>query len=157
LRWPRSSIWFQQGAAPSRRSAACLHKILRAGYLILSRTRFPGWTRILVLDPNAAAREAARSALESAGHAAVSADTADRALALLQTQSFELLVGDLLAPGLTSARFVEWLRRHPGLRVVLANRPAPAPLLEEALALPVRAVVGKPYRPAALRAAVERI
>jgi len=111
---------------------------------------------VLVVDSDPVARELALAALAHAGYVAAGAGTARQALELVAERSFRLVVADVLAPALTDCTFVRWLQDNQRLPLLLAIGPVPDELLDAALALPVRELIGKPYVPAALSAAVGR-
>jgi two-component system cell cycle response regulator len=75
--------------------------------------------RILVVDDERLYQELFRDALAAAGHATRTASSADEALALLAEERFELLVTDMVMPGLDGLALVrEAKRRDPELETV---------------------------------------
>jgi PAS domain S-box-containing protein len=68
---------------------------------------------ILVLDDRAADRDLLATALGYAGHAVVEASTGERALVLARTDPPELIVVDLMMPGMNGYEFMGKLRADP--------------------------------------------
>jgi CheY-like chemotaxis protein len=56
--------------------------------------------RILVIDDEQVIRDLMREILERAGYETVAAETPERALALLDEEDVELIVSDIVMPGL---------------------------------------------------------
>src|ERR1019366_2511627 len=71
---------------------------------------------ILVLDDLAANRELLSTVLGYAGHTVVQAATGERALELVHANQPELIIVDLLMPGMNGCEFVGELRADPELR-----------------------------------------
>jgi two-component system CheB/CheR fusion protein len=67
-------------------------------------------TAILLVDDEAEGREALAAILELAGATCTVVDSASRALAELETQSFDALVSDVAMPGMTGLDLVRTLR-----------------------------------------------
>jgi len=75
--------------------------------------------RILVVDDEAFFQELFREVLSSAGHATRVASSADEALQLLAKDHFDLLVTDIVMPGMTGRELAEALTaERPGIRVL---------------------------------------
>src|SRR5665213_3102498 len=71
---------------------------------------------ILVLDDLAANRDLLSIVLGHAGHTVVQAATGEGALDLVRTNQPELIVADLVMPGMNGYEFVRELRADPELR-----------------------------------------
>jgi signal transduction histidine kinase len=71
---------------------------------------------ILVLDDRAANRDLLSTVLGHAGHTVVQAATGEQALDLVRTNQPELIVADLVMPGMNGYEFVGELRADPELR-----------------------------------------
>jgi CheY-like chemotaxis protein len=69
--------------------------------------------RILVIDDEDVIRMLVVEILESAGYDVTSAESAERALALLEKAEFDLVVSDVVMPGLSGLELLEAVRaRH---------------------------------------------
>ena len=78
--------------------------------------------RVLVVEDEAAAREGLREILRSLGYEVVAAGSGEEAAALPPEQPFDLLLTDLMLPGISGPRLAASLRqRWPSLRVVLMS------------------------------------
>ncbi len=69
--------------------------------------------RVLVIDDDAVLRLMVRECLEQAGFQVVEAGTAEDGLAHFEREGCELVLVDLLLPGMNGHRACERLRRHP--------------------------------------------
>ena len=79
-------------------------------------------SRILVIDDEEIIRTLMLEILESAGHEVVGAETAERALTLLEETEFELVVSDVVMPGLSGLELLGAVRaRRASLPVVLVT------------------------------------
>jgi PAS domain S-box-containing protein len=79
---------------------------------------------ILVLDDRAVERELLDVILSSAGHTVLQASTGEDALALARTEHPELIIADILMPGMDGYEFVHALREDPdtaSMRVILCT------------------------------------
>ncbi len=112
--------------------------------------------RVLVVDDDELVRGLTVQVLERAGYDVVSAPSGDRALELVETDSIDLVVSDVVMPGLTGIDLLTELRdRRPELPVVLMTGGSPEPdRTAQALELGASAIVCKPYTHAELRKAV---
>ena len=110
-------------------------------------------TRILVLEDSPETQRALEVVLEQAGANVVTASTAQKALALIQVQSPDLIVSDVGLPEMTGYQFVSQLRE---LERVAKIRPVPALALtafagentmRQALASGFHLALSKPIEP----------
>ncbi|HEY7196672.1 MAG TPA: response regulator [Gaiellaceae bacterium] len=112
-------------------------------------------SRILVIDDEPIIRDLMLEILQEGGHEALGAPTAERALELLADPSFDLVVSDIIMPGLTGLELLDEVRtRRPSLPVVLVTGAGTYSTLSEALARGADGLVMKPFSHADLRAAV---
>ena len=79
-------------------------------------------SRILVIDDEEVIRSLIMEILETAGHTATGADSAERALSLLESAEFDLVVSDVIMPGLSGLELLEIVRPSRS-----SSSPAPAP------------------------------
>jgi len=113
--------------------------------------------RVLVVDDDELVRSLTVRVLERAGYSVVSAASAAHALELVGRDSIDLVVSDVVMPGLTGVELLTELRsRKPDLPVLLMTGGSPEPeRTAKALELGASAIVSKPYTHAELRDAVE--
>ena len=79
-------------------------------------------TRVLVIDDDAGVRGLLREFLESLGWAADEAPSGEEGLARLDRAAYDLVVTDLLMPGLSGWDVSEGVRRHdPTLPVLMVT------------------------------------
>ncbi len=78
--------------------------------------------RVLLVEDEAATRSGLRDVLEMLGYKTVAVEDAEQALALDPTLTFDLLITDLMLPGLSGAALAEQLReRWPDLGVIVIS------------------------------------
>src|SRR5581483_1460803 len=112
-------------------------------------------SRILVIDDEDVVRGLVVEILETAGHAAVGAESAERALTLLESSDFDLVVSDVVMPGLSGLELLERVReRRASLPVVLVTGAGTYDTLSEALTRGAAGLVTKPFAHADLQNAV---
>jgi putative two-component system response regulator len=111
--------------------------------------------RILLIDDEPVLRELMTEILEEAGYEVTPADTAERALALLETSDPSLVVSDVRMPGLSGLELLETLNaRRASLPVVLVTAASTYETLSEALTRGAAGLVTKPFEHHDLEAAV---
>jgi putative two-component system response regulator len=111
--------------------------------------------RILVIDDEAVIRMLVVEILEAAGHQVVDASSAERALQLLDEDEFDLVVSDVIMPGLSGLELLEALRtQRASLPVVLVTGAGTYETLSQALTRGAAGLVTKPFAHAELQAAV---
>jgi len=69
---------------------------------------------VLLVDDRAASREVARATLGLGGHLVIEAREGSQALTLAQTSRPDIVLTDVLMPGMDGYQFVRELRSHPG-------------------------------------------
>jgi len=112
-------------------------------------------SRILVIDDEDVIRMLMLEILESAGHEVVAAETAERALTLLDESEFELVVSDVIMPGLSGLDLLGAVRaRRASLPVVLVTGAGTYDTLSQALTRGAAGLVTKPFAHAELQNAV---
>lgn len=113
-------------------------------------------TRILVVDDEQLVRNLTVQVLERAGYEVVGAGDASLALDLLEQERFDLVVSDVVMPGLSGVELLNELRdRRPDLPVLLMTGGSPQPeRTTRALELGANGIVYKPYSHAELLEAV---
>ncbi len=112
-------------------------------------------SRILVIDDEDVVRRLMAEILRSSGHEVECAETAERALALLETDDFDLAVSDVVMPGLSGLELVEAARaRRASLPILLVTGAGTYDTLSEALTRGASGLVTKPFSHAQLNTAV---
>jgi putative two-component system response regulator len=110
-------------------------------------------SRILVIDDEAVIRELMVEILETGGHDVVGAETAERALELLdEHDEYDLVVSDVIMPGLSGLELLETLRaRRASLPVVLVTGAGTYNTLSQALTRGAAGLLTKPFSHSDLR------
>ncbi|MBA2463301.1 MAG: response regulator [Actinobacteria bacterium] len=113
--------------------------------------------RILVVDDEQIVRDLTVQVLERAGYDVLSVACPKRALELVDTEDVDLVVSDVVMPGLSGVELLDEIReRRPGLPVVLMTGGSPEPeRTTRALQLGASGIVYKPFSHAELCGAVE--
>jgi two-component system cell cycle sensor histidine kinase/response regulator CckA len=102
-------------------------------------------TRVLVVDDDDEVVAICLLALGMRGGVAVGVRDADEARRRLEAEDVDVLVTDLVMPGLTGRRFLAWLEEtHPHLPVV-AMSGVPDQVVAASARPNVRAVLDKPF------------
>ena len=114
-------------------------------------------SRILVVDDEPIVLELTVRVLERAGHDVVPVSAPERALELVDVEQVDLVVSDVVMPGLSGVDLLDEIRiRRPDLPVVLMTGGSPEPeRTTQALRLGATGIVYKPFSHAELRGAVE--
>jgi excisionase family DNA binding protein len=135
----------QQQAAPAVPAAAAVARP--------SATR-----RVLVVDPDGAAREVIATALRAAGHTVDTAPDGVVAVDRLGQQHYDLLVTELRVPALDAFGVLrEGRRRTPGLRALVITGHSTESAAIEALNFGVTGYLVKPVRASEVVAAAARV
>jgi two-component system response regulator AtoC len=104
--------------------------------------------RILIVDDDEALRESLELFLTSDGFEVQSASDADAALALIATESFDLVLCDVRMPGTDGMELLpELLRRAPGITVLMMSAYGTAELAIEAVQRGAYDYLAKPFQP----------
>jgi putative two-component system response regulator len=112
-------------------------------------------TRVLVIDDEDVIRTLMCEILERVGYEPVGAETAQRALQLLDEQEIAVVVSDIVMPGLTGLQLLEEVRaRRPSLPVILVTGAGTYENLSEAVTRGANGLVIKPFSHADLQTAV---
>lgn len=114
-------------------------------------------TRILVVDDEEIVRDLTVRVLERAGYDVLSVSCPRRALELVDTEDLDLVVSDVVMPGLSGLELLDEIQeRRPDLPVVLMTGGSPEPeRTTRAVQLGASGIVYKPFSHAELCAAVE--
>jgi len=107
--------------------------------------------RVLLVEDEPAARSGLCDVLEMLGYTTVAVEDAEQALALEPTPAFDLLITDLMLPGLTGAALAEQLRqRTPDLAVIVISGYSEDRIAELVRNLESAHFMHKPFRMAEL-------
>ena len=114
---------------------------------------------ILVVDDEQMLRRTLRALLERAGHTVVEAEDGDEGFALFRSQSFDLVLTDIIMPNREGVETIGEMRRHaPDLPIIAMSGGGSRGgelFLELAQKLGATATLAKPIRQAELIAAVD--
>jgi putative two-component system response regulator len=112
-------------------------------------------SRILAIDDEDVIRMLVVEILESVGHEVVGAESAEDALDLLDDEEFDLVVSDVVMPGLSGLELLEAAKsRQASLPVVLVTGAGTCETLTQALTRGAAGLVTKPFAHAELQTAV---
>jgi putative two-component system response regulator len=115
-------------------------------------------TQVLVIDDEPAVRGLMVAILGRAGYDAVEADSASRALELLDDPGLALVVSDIVMPGLSGFELLDEVRaRRPSLPVLFVTGSGTQDNLVEALAHGAAGLITKPFSHAELREQVASV
>lgn len=79
-------------------------------------------THILIVDDEEQLREAVSAILQRAGYAVKAAVSAEDAMNLCATESFDLVLSDVVMPGMDGHKLVRWIAaNHPRTRTALMS------------------------------------
>ncbi len=116
--------------------------------------------RILVIDDDEAFRTMLRRTLERAGHEVTEAAEGAAALTALSEQTIDLVITDIIMPGMEGLETIRALRRSmPELKIIAMSgggRMKPEGYLEAAHAFGAVHVLTKPFENKDLFAAIKR-
>ncbi len=111
--------------------------------------------RVLVVEDEDIVRSLIVEMLEDAGYEVSAADRAETGLERIAAEAPDVVVSDIVMPGLTGLELLQRVRKsHPTLPVVLVTGAGTNGNLAEARALGASSVVEKPFATAELVAAV---
>jgi signal transduction histidine kinase/ActR/RegA family two-component response regulator len=125
--------------------------------LVGATPRAQGDERILLVEDDAAMRTLATRILERAGYQVSAAENGVAACDALRQHAFELVIVDIVMPGIPCRELVERLRViRPGCRIVLASGYSAAANLTELIRQTGLELLRKPYDPDHLLFSVRR-
>ncbi len=101
---------------------------------------------LLVVEDHGALRDALAISLGARGHKVVTADRGDRAIAVVETQGFDLVVTDLKLPGADGLQVLEAVRTHqPAVPVLVMTAHGTMETAVRALRLGALDFIEKPF------------
>jgi putative two-component system response regulator len=111
-------------------------------------------SRVLVIDDEGVIRGLMMEILESAGYEVTGAETAERALSLLDVEDFDLVISDVVMPGLSGLELLERVHAlRASLPVVLVTGAGTYDTLSQALDHGAAGLITKPFAHADLKLA----
>ena len=114
--------------------------------------------KVLVVDDEPAIRFSLGELLEADGHDVTAAEHAPAALALLETQRFDLVLSDLTMPAMSGLELLDELRaRHPDVVFVLVTAHGDERMAVRALRAGAYDYIPKPFDNDEVRATVARV
>ena len=114
--------------------------------------------QLLVVEDSPTQAELLRETLEEAGFAAIVAGSAEEALGKLDENRVDLVISDIVMPGISGRELAEHVRRtRPDIRILYMSGYAYYPGSNTAFPHPGDAYIQKPFAPAALAAKVREI
>ena len=119
----------------------------------------PGRRRtVLLVEDEDVVRRLVRQVLEGAGYEVLEAADGDAALSLAAEQGVDVLLTDLVMPGVGGRELAQRLReRTPGLKVIYMSGYADSELLDGGPLQPGTELLAKPFSFADLRESVQRV
>ena len=113
--------------------------------------------RILVIDDEKVIREGVERALAKRGYEIAKAEDGNRGLELLKTEDFDIVLTDLMMPGLDGFAVLDWLRENqPHVLVIVITGFATVTKAVTAMKQGAFDFVGKPFTPDYIRVVVDR-
>jgi two-component system phosphate regulon sensor histidine kinase PhoR len=113
--------------------------------------------RILVIDDEKVIREGVQRALSQEGFEIAKAEDGEKGIALLTEQTFDIVLTDLMMPGLDGFAVLEWIRTNrPHIQVIVITGFATVSKAVSAMKQGAFDFVGKPFTPDYIRVVVNR-
>jgi two-component system cell cycle sensor histidine kinase/response regulator CckA len=110
---------------------------------------------ILVLEDDRALRLLCKAILEQAGYKVLAAEDAGEAAAHATKESIDLLLADILLPGLSGPEFARELRgKNPGVKILFVTGSEEPVVLQTLDLVEKQRFLHKPYNPESILAAV---
>ena len=113
--------------------------------------------RILIIDDEKVIREGVERALSKRGYQIAKAEDGNQGLALLKEQHFDIVLTDLMMPGLDGFAVLDWIRENqPRVQVIVITGFATVTKAVTAMKQGAFDFVGKPFTPDYIRVVVDR-
>ncbi len=113
--------------------------------------------RVLVVDDHPQARESVAFALRESGHQVACLASAIEALKVMERETYDLIITDLLMPGMNGLEFMRQLQRRPhGAQVIMITAHATVASAVEAMRHGAFDYIEKPFEADKLEALVAR-
>jgi two-component system, cell cycle response regulator CpdR len=112
--------------------------------------------RILVVDDEQSVRRVVTTALARAGYEVHAAVSAAQAITTLRTESFDLVLSDVIMPGMNGHELAQWVAiNHPGTQTALMT--GYDPTCQGCTLSPRCSMLPKPFLPSDLVSFVARV
>jgi two-component system phosphate regulon sensor histidine kinase PhoR len=113
--------------------------------------------RILVIDDEQVIREGVDRALSKLGYTVTKAEDGDEGITLLGSEQFDIVLTDLMMPGMDGFAVLDWVRANrPHIQVIVITGFATVSKAVSAMKQGAFDFVGKPFTPDYIRVVVER-
>ena len=113
---------------------------------------------ILIIDDEAPIRRVLRLALEDRGHTATEAANGRRAIEAMETDTFEVVITDILMPEADGIEVARFLRKHqPDVKIIAISAAANTLFLESIHGLGAERTFAKPLVLAEVANAVDEL
>ncbi len=113
-------------------------------------------SRILVVDDEESMRQLLEIALGKVGHRVTTAASGNRALKLIETDSFDLVISDIKMPDMSGVEVLRYIKQaEPSVPVIMITAYASAETAVEALRLGAYDYLTKPFKMDELKSNVE--
>lgn len=113
--------------------------------------------RILVIDDEQVIREGVDRALSKLGYAITKAEDGTIGIELLQSEEFDIVLTDLMMPGMDGFAVLDWIRENqPHIQVIVITGFATVSKAVSAMKQGAFDFVGKPFTPDYIRVVVDR-
>jgi CheY-like chemotaxis protein len=114
--------------------------------------------KILIVDDEQFVRDLLEKVLKRRGHEVVAAADADHALAALETTTFDLLLTDVVMPGMDGFDLLRRVKSaHPQIKVIVLTGYARKQSISDFLLYGADDYLSKPFQVHELVAAVDRV
>lgn len=113
--------------------------------------------RILVIDDEQVIREGVDRALGKLGHTVTKAEDGTKGIELLQSEEFDIVLTDLMMPGMDGFAVLDWIKENqPHIQVIVITGFATVTKAVSAMKQGAFDFVGKPFTPDYIRVVVDR-
>ena len=113
--------------------------------------------RILIVDDEKVIREGVARALSGKGFTIDKAESGERGIEMIKQSGFDIVLLDLMMPGIDGFGVLEWIKEHePQIQVIVVTGFATVSKAVTAMKQGAFDFVGKPFTPDYIRIVVER-
>jgi two-component system, NtrC family, response regulator HydG len=113
---------------------------------------------IMLVDDNKAFLDSTKDVLEDKGYRVVTAESGEKALALLKEQDFDVVIMDIKMPGMNGVEsFIEMKKIKPGVAVIMVTAYSIDSLIQKAFDEGACAVMKKPLNMNALFTSIDNL
>ena len=113
---------------------------------------------ILIVDDQEIVRELCEEVIQSLGHRALMADSAIRAMEIIEQQQVDIVIADIKMSGMSGIELLEQIKTtNPQIEVVIMTGYATVPSAVQAMKLGATDYITKPFSAEEFRLVVERL